>query len=504
MTVHRPTHAQLRDITDSFNMAMSNEDISFFSDLIEPTLGVYDLLQTLPENLPQVKYPRTPGHQPAAGENPYNAWYVKTEIKGAETGKLSGKTVAIKDNLLVAGVPMMNGASFLEGYTPEVDATVVTRILDEGGKIAGKASCEFMCFSASSHTGSRGPVHNPHREGYSAGGSSSGSAALVAGGEVDLAIGCDQAGSIRMPSALCGIVGLKPTYGLVPYTGIGGIEYTFDHVGPMTATVADNALLLEVIAGGDGFDKRHPNPQVHPYTEALGQSVAGMKIAVITEGFGHANSQPEVDASVRRAAKKMAELGAQVDEVSIPMHSLGLAIWLPIGAEGATNAMMKGNGFGTGGRGLYVPSLSDALSTWRERADELSDNLKMVMIVGEYFQKHYRGRFYGKAQNLVHALRAAYDKVLEDYDLILMPTVPQVASKLSDVDDDRVLWSSRSLDIATNTAPFDITHHPSLSVPCGMHDGLPIGMMLTGRHFDEPTLYRAAHAFEQSCDWKTL
>ena len=220
--------------------------------------------------------------------------------------------------MCIAGVPMMNGASTLEGYVPDVDATIVTRILDAGGTILGKAVCEYFCFSGGSHTSASGPVHNPHRHGCSAGGSSSGSAALVAAGEVDMAIGGDQGGSIRIPSSFCGIYGMKPTHGLVPYTGIMPIELTIDHTGPMSATVADNALLLEVLAGPDGLDPRQHGVAADHYTSALGQGAAGLRIAVVPEGFGHGNSEPEVDAMVRQAADAFRNLGATVDEVSIP------------------------------------------------------------------------------------------------------------------------------------------------------------------------------------------
>ena len=181
---------------------------------------------------------------------------MKTSIKGRPGGKLAGRRIALKDNVCLAGVPMMIGADILEGYVPDVDATIVERILDAGGEIAGKAVCEYYCVSGGSHTSATGPVQNPRKPGYSAGGSSSGSAALVAAGDVDMAIGGDQAGSIRIPASHCGIVGLKPTYGLVPYTGIAPLEITLDTCGPMTADVRDNALLLEVIAGPDGIDSR--------------------------------------------------------------------------------------------------------------------------------------------------------------------------------------------------------------------------------------------------------
>src|SRR5207237_1884210 len=186
-------------------------------------------------------YPRTHGYRPEGPENKYNAWYYKSEVQGAASGKLRGKRIALKDNVCLAGVPMMNGASTLEGYVPDVDATIVTRMLDAGGTIMGKVHCEYFCFSGGSHTSAAGPVQNPRKPGYSAGGSSSGSAALVAAGEVEMAIGGDQAGSIRIPASHCGIVGLKPTYGLVPYTGIAPLEITLDTCGPMTSGIDENA-----------------------------------------------------------------------------------------------------------------------------------------------------------------------------------------------------------------------------------------------------------------------
>src|SRR5207244_2136526 len=169
--------------------------------------------------------------------------------KGDQTSNDRAKRAESKATIMLAGVPMMNGASTLEGYVPDFDATVVSRILDEGGEIIGKTHCEYFCLSGGSHTNATGPVHNPHRMGYSAGGSSSGSAVVVALGEADMAMSGDQGGSIRLPASFSGICGMKPTWGLVPYTGIMPIEIFVDHTGPMTATVADNALLLEAIAG---------------------------------------------------------------------------------------------------------------------------------------------------------------------------------------------------------------------------------------------------------------
>jgi amidase len=340
--------------------------------------------------------------------------------------------------------------------------------------------------------------------GYSAGGSSSGSAVVVATGEVDMAIGGDQGGSIRMPSAYSGTYGMKGTHGLVPYTGIMPIEITLDHAGPMTRSVGDNALLMEVIAGADGLDPRQYAPATAAYTQFLGKGVKGLKIGVVKEGFGHANSEKDVDAKVRAGADLFKKLGATVDDVSVPMHLAGVAIWLPIAAEGATELMMKGNGMGTNWRGLYTTSLLDAHAGWKHRADELSDTLKITMLLGHYFTKHHRGHYYAKAQNLSRKLRAAYDAAFEKYDLLLMPTVPVKATPLPPADAPRALVLQRAFEMLPNTAPFDATGHPAMSLPCGMSDGLPIGLMLVAKHYGEATIYQAAAAFESAGDWKVM
>jgi amidase len=502
--VKRPTLQQMKDIVASLHMSMSDHEVSEYIEVMEGTFQAYDRLQQLPDNLPPVRYPRTPGYRPSAAENKLNAWSIKSEVRGNSHGPLAGKRIVLKDNVCLAGVPMMNGASTLEGYVPDVDATLVTRILDAGGIIVGKAHCEYFCLSGGSHTSALGPVHNPYKYGYAAGGSSSGSGALVGSGEVELAIGGDQGGSVRMPACWCGCYGMKPTHGLVPYTGVMPIEATIDHVGPITATVANNALLLEVIAGPDGLDPRQYDVRVDKYTAALGRGVAGMRIAVVTEGFGHPSSEPDVDQKVRKAAERLRGLGAIVEDVSIPMHLDGPAIWTSIALEGLQMQMMHGNGMGFNWKGMYTTSLLDAHANWRARANELSRTLKISMFVGEYFIRHYRGRFYAKAQNLSRLLRQAYDDVLNRYDLLLMPTLPMKATPIPDQNAPLALYCQRGFEMLPNTCPFDVTGHPAMTVPCGMSQGLPIGMMLTGKHYNESTLYRAAHAFEQLGDWRTF
>jgi len=499
-----PSPDKLTAIASRMGIAFKPGDAEEFLGLMTPFFEAAAATLQAVDPLPVVQYPRTPGYKPSAAEDPLNAWYHKTVVKGAPSGKLSGKTVALKDNVLLAGVPMMNGASLLEGYVPEVDATVVTRLLDAGAEIRGKAHCEYLCLSGSSHTNNTGPCHNPWKRGHSAGGSSSGSAALVAAGEVDLAIGGDQGGSIRMPAAFCGIVGLKPTHGLVPYTGIMSMEATIDHTGPMTRTVADNALMLEVIAGPDGYDSRQKMFEPPEYSKRLEGGVEGLRIAVVKEGFGHPESEPDVDAKVRAAAGIFADMGASVDEVSLPLHLESRTFFMPMAAEGMIRQAFDGNGIASGASGLYLSGLADRFRMWRHRADEIADTVKVFMLLGRAMADAHGGRIYAKALNMRRDLTARFHAFLQDYDILLMPTVPMKAPALPPPDAPRAVYLQKAWEMLANTAPYDVTGMPSLTMPCGLSDGLPVGLMLTGRLYDEATLYRAAFAFEQNRDWKTL
>ncbi len=500
MRVKPPSLDALSDVAESYGFDLTEEDLESFQGLIAPIMDSYERLDHLPEPSLLVKYPRTPGHRPAPEDNPLNAWYWRSEIKGAGEGPLVGRTVAIKDNVSVAGVPMMNGTAVLEGYVPDSDATIVTRILDAGGTILGKAVCESMCISGGSHTSDTGPVRNPYDPDRSAGGSSSGSAALVGAGEVDMAIGGDQGGSIRIPGCWCGIYGLKPTYGLVPYTGIFPIEITLDHTGPMARSAADCALLLEAIAGPDGLDPRqNANLQPRPYVRALTGDVSDLRIGVMAEGFGiDGVSEPDVDEITRNSAEAFRQLGAGVADVSVPWHKDGVHVWNGIGIEGLTLLMIADNGMGTNWKGHYSTGLLDAFARGRRtRANDFSETVKMVVLLGQYLHDSYHGRYYAKAQNLGRSLKAAYDRALRDVDLLLMPTLPLKATPIPSSDASREEYVARALEMIANTAPFDVTGHPAMTVPCGMSEGLPVGMMLVGRTGEDATVLRAADAFQR-------
>jgi amidase len=232
--------------------------------------------------------------------------------------------------------------------------------------------------------------------------------------------------------------------------------------------------------------------------------VSGLRIGVLTEGFNRPESEPDVDKKVHQAADRLRSLGAIVEDVSVPMHMDGPAIWTAIALEGLQAQMMNGNGMGFNWKGLYTTSLLDAHSAWRARADELSPSLKVSMMAAEYFTKSYRGHFYAKAQNLSRLLASAYDTALSRYDLLLSPTLPMKATPIPPSNASLKLSVQRALEMLGNTCPLNVTGHPAMSVPCGISNGLPIGMQLIGKHWDESTIYRAAHAFEQSGDWRNF
>ena len=497
--LRKPPLDELGRIAKSYGLDASAEDLASFRNLMDGVLASYRRLDQFAEPTLPVKYPRDAGYRPPASENRLNAWYWKCSIKGATSGPLAGKKIAIKDNVCVAGIPMMNGSAVLEGYVPDVDATLVTRILDAGGEIVGKSVCEHLCFSGGSHTSDTGPVLNPHDPKRSAGGSSSGSAALVVARECDMAIGGDQGGSIRIPSSYSGAVGLKPTYGLVPYTGVFPIELTLDHTGPIARTAADCALLLEAIAGADGLDPRQSGAvRTEAYTKKLPGDVRGLRIGFVPEGFGWPNSEPDVDKMVLDAAQRLTRAGATVTEVSVPLHRDGIHIWNAIAVEGATMLMVSGNSMGTNWKGHYTTSLLDFYGrSRRARANDLSETVKLVILLGQYMQDNYHGRYYAKAQNLARVLRAAYDDALGNVDLLLMPTLPLKATLLPAPNASREEYVGRALEMIANTGPFDVTGHPAITVPAGMSGGLPVGMMLIGRHWEDATVLRAADAFQK-------
>ena len=512
----KPTSRELRSLAKDGHYSLTREELAVFPSLIESMLHSYGRLEKLSRTLGASKSKLVPdissrkGHRPTRSENPLGGWTWKCSIKVGRSpaGRLSGRRIVVKDNVAVAGVPMQNGSPLLRGFIPSIDATIVTRMLGAGGEIVGKSNCENLCVSGGSHTSYPRPVKNPRNPKYMAGGSSSGSAALLAAGEVDMAIGGDQGGSIRLPASWCGIVGLKPTIGLVPYTGIMGMDPQIDHTGPMANTVRDVALLLQVIAGRDGYDPRQLNtPATLPdYVSELqrGRGASGLRIGVVREGFGWPGiSERDVDEGVKDAVySSFGELGARVSDVSIPEHRDARHVWAGISLEGIWYNVTRDSGLEHAWCGPQDLGLVDRWErALRESAENLAENAKLISLAGAYAAKNHRGKYYALASNLRRELIRAYDRVFEKFDLLAMPTTPQKAQPFENHKLERTKHLKWELDLTGinlhNTCAFDATGHPAISVPCGVSNGLPIGLMLVGRYYDEATVLKGASAFEE-------
>src|SRR5690606_31752255 len=286
--------------------------------------------------------------------------------------------------------------------------------------IVGKAVCENLCFSGGSHTSHPWLVKNHRNPQHHAGGSSSGSAALVGSGACDVALGTDTAGSVRIPSSWSGIFGLKATWGLVPGTGVFPIDTTLDQVGPMARNVRDLAVTLGVIAGRDGWDGRqaHVPEELPDYAAALGQPLNGLRIGVVREAFAWPGvTEPDVDQAVREAAARFEQLGATVREISIPWHRHGIIVWAAIATEGGWAQMVRGDGTGHNWIGFYDTHMIDFYGrSRRTRGHDYPHSVKVVTLLGHYLAERYHGRYHGKGQNMRRAVREAYDEALREVD----------------------------------------------------------------------------------------
>jgi len=481
---------------------LTEAEVEVVHAMVNLNLDSYDVLDQMPDPVREVTPAiRIPGARPALKEDPLNTIVRKVDVRAIDAkGPLSGKSVGIKDTVCVAGIPTTCASRLLFDYTPDVDATVVKRILEAGGHITAMMNTDDFSFSGAGHTSTYGPGLNPADKKFVAGGSSCGSAGAVATGIVDLALGGDQGGSIRMPASWSGIVGLKPTHGLVPYTGIAGFDPTIDHIGPMTRTVEDSALLLSVIAGKDetSADPRQPTEiERVDYVGALDGSLKGLRIAVVEEGFSTPASIEAVNAAVREAIKYLGGLGATIESISVPEHASVMPIWTAVAVEGGLDVFYHGlASYGT--KAWYNTRQMAAMSkAIKSNGGDFSPTTKVGVILAAYMKEQYHGVFYGRAQNLSRQLTRAYDNVFSKFDLVVMPTTPQTAHEIPPMPEvDRGAHITQALNMLWNTATFDLTGHPSISVPCKGVKGLPVGLMFTGGAFDDATVLRAAHAYE--------
>lgn len=500
--IRRPTPSEIQRKAEKHFISLSEAEAKDFERLIDESLTAYERLDEMAE--PELfgnfsSRDSRSGHKPVPGSDPYNAVVTSCSVNGAEEGPLAGYTVGLKDNVQLAGIEMTCGSRLLRGFYPSVDATVATRLLEAGADITAKLNMEAWATSSTGDQSATGPVLNPHDSDYLAGGSSSGSAVAVVTERVDLAVGTDQAGSIRMPAAMCGCVGLKPTFGLVPYTGVVPISPTVDHAGPLTRSVTDCALVLEVMAGADPLDHRSADTPTSDYVTALDADPTGCRVGLLTEGFGLEASDARVDEAVREAAEAFGEAGATVQDVSVPAHLDGKAIRNAV-VTGEHTALVNAEGLGHYMDGWYDTGFAEAFGRARRvHADDFPLVLKLRLVLGQYLADEYLGHYHAKAQNLRRDLGAAYDEVLSKIDVLAMPTVPGTAPERVD-ELTRLEFMARVRGNSPNTSPFNVTGHPAISVPCGSVDGLPVGIMFVGNQLDDGTVLRVADAFEQAID----
>ncbi|AWI11343.1 Asp-tRNA(Asn)/Glu-tRNA(Gln) amidotransferase subunit GatA [Caldifermentibacillus hisashii] len=414
---------------------------------------------------------------------------------GDSTGILFGMPIGIKDNIVTKGVRTTCASKILENFDPIYDATVMQKLHNAETVMIGKLNMDEFAMGGSTETSHYQRTYNPWNLDYVPGGSSGGSAAAVAAGEVPFTLGSDTGGSIRQPAAYCGVVGLKPTYGRVSRFGLVAFASSLDQIGPITRNVEDNAYLLQAISGVDPYDSTSANLPVPNYVEQLTGDVKGLRIAVPKEYLGE-GVQASVRNAILEALKVLEKLGATWEEVSLPHSKYGVATYYLLASSEASSNLARFDGIRYGYRAQGAENLIDLYK--KTRSEGFGDEVKRRIMLGTFaLSSGYYDAYYKKAQQVRTLIKQDFDKVFEKYDVILGPTAPTPAFKIgAQIDDPLTMYANDLLTIPVNLAGV-----PGISVPCGFDNGLPIGLQIIGKHFDEATVYRVAHAFEQATDY---
>jgi len=419
-----------------------------------------------------------------------DAFITEKTIEGADDGPLAGRTVAVKDNISTEGVRTTCGSAMLEDYVPPYDATVVERLKNAGATVVGKTNMDEFGMGTTTETSAFGPTKNPVDESRVPGGSSGGSAAAVAAGEADFALGTDTGGSIRCPAAFCGVVGIKPTYGLVSRYGLVAYANSLEQIGPLAPTVEEAADLLEVIAGPDEHDATTREEGADAtYADAADGDVEGLRIGVPTELVEGAD-----DRVVETFEDSLADLeaqGAEIHEVSLPSIERAVQAYYVIAMSEASSNLARFDGV------RYGPE-TDAEGNWNEtfaqvREEGFGDEEKRRILLGTYaLSAGYHDKYYAKAQDARAWLKQDFDEALAEADVLASPTMPVLPFELGEsLDDPLQMYLADA-----NTVPVNLANLPAISVPAGEADGLPVGLQLIGGAFDERTIVRAASAVE--------
>lgn len=413
-----------------------------------------------------------------------------------ERGPLFGLPIGVKDNIVTEGIETTASSKILEGFNPIYDATVVRKLREAGMITVGKINMDEFAMGSSNENSAYKKTKNPWNLAHVPGGSSGGSAAAVAAGEVPFALGSDTGGSIRQPAAFCGVVGMKPTYGRVSRFGLIAFASSLDQIGPITRTVEDNALLLEAISGVDEMDSTSANVEVPKFSEAIGKSIKGLRIGVPKEYMGEGVSE-EVRASVLEALKVLETQGAVWEEVSLPHSEYALATYYLLSSSEASSNLARFDGIRYGYRAEEAKNLLELYKM--TRAQGFGDEVKRRIMLGTYsLSAGSYDAYYLKAQKVRTLIKQDFENVFENYDVIVGPTTPTPAFKVGEnVDDPLTMYANDILTIPVNLAGV-----PGISIPCGFAaDGLPLGLQIIGKHFDEATIYQVASAYESATEF---
>ena len=414
-----------------------------------------------------------------------------------ERGPLFGMPIGVKDNIVTEGLETTCASKILEGFMPIYDATIVKKLRDAGMVTIGKLNMDEFAMGSSNENSAFKTTKNPWNLAHVPGGSSGASAAAVAAGEVPFSLGSDTGGSIRQPAAYCGVVGMKPTYGRVSRFGLVAFASSLDQIGPITRNVTDNALLLEAISGVDEMDSTSADVPVPNYAAALNGDIKGLRVAVpkefLGEGVGEAARKSVLD-----ALEVLKNLGATVEEVSLPHSKYALAAYYILSSSEASSNLSRFDGIRYGYRTENAKNLLELYK--QSRAEGFGDEVKRRIMLGTYsLSAGTYDAYYKKAQQARTLIKADYDKVFENYDVIVGPTAPTPAFAIgANIEDPMTMYANDIL-----TIPINLAGVPAISIPCGFESGLPLGLQIIGKHFDEETIYRVAYAYEQQTDFNT-
>ncbi|MFA5786587.1 MAG: Asp-tRNA(Asn)/Glu-tRNA(Gln) amidotransferase subunit GatA [Actinomycetota bacterium] len=419
---------------------------------------------------------------------------------GEELGPLAGIPLALKDILCTKGIPTTCGSKILQSYRPPYDATVVEKLRGAGAIVVGKANMDEFAMGSSTENSAFGPTHNPWDLATVPGGSSGGSAAAVAAREAVLGIGTDTGGSIRQPAALCGVVGVKPTYGMVSRFGLIAFASSLDQVGPFARNVRDAALLLEAIAGHDPRDSTSIPRPAPDLVSGLEGGVVGMRLGVVKELMGE-GFQPGVLARLREALDRFERLGAVVSEVSLPTFDTALSAYYLIAPAECSSNLARYDGVRYGYRTPDSRDIVDMNS--RTRGEGFGPEVKRRIMLGSYaLSAGYYDAYYGQAQKVRTLIARDFERTYEKVDLLISPTSPTTAFRLGEkAEDPLAMYMSDVCTIPTNLAGA-----AAMSLPCGVSpdDGLPVGLHIMARPLDEARMLQAAYAFEQDLGWQEV